>query len=209
MPYKLAIFDFDGTLADSIGWMKGVFNELAEHFHFPTATPEELDALRQRDNKAILAHFGIPLWKMPSIAMHVRKLAARDADRIQLYPGITELLAALEAKGLTLAVVSSNSEENVRRVLGPQSAARIRHYACGASLFGKRSKFRAVLKRSGISSREAIAIGDEVRDIEAAAAEGIDTGAVTWGYASPDVLRAHAPTAVFTTLDALLLAVAP
>jgi phosphoglycolate phosphatase len=207
MAYKLVIFDFDGTLADSMGWMKSVFPQVAQRFDFRAPTSEELEARRHRDNRAILTHLGIPLWKLPLIAVHVRRLAARDAHLITLYPGVTGLLTELEARGIDIAIVSSNSTNNVRRVLG-EAASRVRHYACGAGIFGKRSKFKAVLKRARVSPREAIAIGDEVREIEAAAAEGLDTGAVTWGYASAELLRAHGPTSIFTTIDELFRGVA-
>ena len=46
-----------------------------------------------------------------------------------------------------------------------------------------------------------IAIGDEVRDAEAAASAGIDFGAVTWGYARPETLRKLAPALVFDTIE--------
>jgi phosphoglycolate phosphatase len=84
----------------------------------------------------------------------------------------------------------------------------VRHYACGADLFGKRSKIREVLKEARVPPPSAISIGDEIRDIEAAAAEGIATGAVTWGYASADALRARAPTAMFHSVDELARALA-
>ena len=72
---------------------------------------------------------------------------------------------------------------------------------CGASIFGKAAKFRHVLGRADISHREAIAIGDEVRDIEAARAAGIACAAVTWGYAAPEALRALAPNLVFERVE--------
>ncbi len=207
MPYQLAIFDFDGTLANSLVWFKDILGELGQRFDFRAPLPEEIQGLRQLDGKALLSHLGIPLWKLPQIATHVRTLIARDAERIPMYPGATPMLAELEARGIVIAVVSSNAEENVRRILGPETAARVRHYACGAAMFGKRKKFRKVLQRASVAASDAIAIGDEVRDIDAAAAEGIDTAAVTWGYATPDVLRARGATYVVETFDELLLAI--
>ena len=49
-----------------------------------------------------------------------------------------------------------------------------------------------------------ISIGDEVRDIDAATSQGIDSGAVTWGYANEDALRARAPNVIFTSINALV-----
>jgi phosphoglycolate phosphatase len=203
MRYHLVIFDFDGTLADSLGWVKGIYNQVAERFRLNPATPEELEALRNQDTKAILARLGVPLWKLPLVAVHVRTLAARAEPTISLFQGATGLLAELEARGVATAIVSSNSEENVRRVLGREAACRVRHYACGAGVFGKPSKFRSILKRAQVAPQDAIAIGDEVRDIEAAKSVGIDSGAVTWGYATAEVLRTRAPTSMFTTMGEL------
>ncbi|MGE6757350.1 HAD hydrolase-like protein [Corallococcus interemptor] len=208
MAYRLIIFDFDGTLADSADWFRGVFNDVALRYGFRTVSAEELESLRGQDSRAIIARLGVPMWKLPFIASHMRKLIARDAHRIPVFPGVEAMLEQLEARGLTLAVVSSNSEENVRRVLGPVAAARIRHYACGAGLFGKRPKFRQVLKAAGVRPGEALSVGDEVRDIEAAAAEGIATAAVTWGYATEALLRSRSPTVVLTHVDELLRTVA-
>ncbi|WP_223644196.1 HAD hydrolase-like protein [Corallococcus sp. EGB] len=208
MAYRLIIFDFDGTLADSADWFRGIFNEVARRYGFRGVSAEELESLRGQDHRALLATLGVPMWKLPFIAAHVRKLAARDAHRIPLFPGVEAMLEQLQARGLTLAVVSSNAEANIRRVLGPVASERIRHYACGAGLFSKRAKFRKVLKAAGVRAHEALSVGDEVRDIEAAAAEGIATAAVTWGYATEALLRSRAPTVVLTRIEELLQAVA-
>jgi phosphoglycolate phosphatase len=94
-------------------------------------------------------------------------------------------------------------------VLGPENAALIGHYACGAGLFGKAAKLRKVLKASGIPGSEAICIGDEIRDHEAAARVGIAFGAVAWGYARPDALRACSPALTFETMDEIARKLAP
>jgi phosphoglycolate phosphatase len=58
-----------------------------------------------------------------------------------------------------------------------------------------------VLKRAGVEPARAIAIGDEVRDIEAARSAGIACAAVTWGYAAPAALRAQRPDLLFERMD--------
>jgi phosphoglycolate phosphatase len=201
MPYRLVIFDFDGTLADSAAWFRGVINGVAERYGFRTVSDEDIAALRRQDSRAIIRHLGIPAWKMPFIAHHMRRLAARDAEAIRLFDGAAELLATLKARGIVVAVVSSNAEANMRRIMGPGTAALVDHFEGGASHFGKAAKFRRVLRRARVAPHEAIAIGDEVRDIEAASAAGIAAGAVTWGYADPDLLRERRPALVFERMD--------
>ena len=207
MPYDLVIFDFDGTLADSAGWTAGVFNDVAERFGYRAVTADELQMLRGRTNREIIRYLGVPTWKMPLIVTHMRKLMTRDAGTIRLFGGVDELLRRLSEAGVRLAIVSSNTQDNIVRILGPENAARIQHYECGASLFGKAAKFRRVLKHSGIAADRAIAIGDEVRDIEAAREAGVSSGAVAWGYATDDLLREHDPTIMFDTLESILDAV--
>ena len=97
------------------------------------------------------------------------------------------------------AVVSSDSEDNVRRALGA-NARSISHFACGASMFGKAKKFRQVVRRAGVAAHQVIAIGDEVRDAEAARAAGVAFGAVSWGYATVDALRQTQPALIFARM---------
>jgi phosphoglycolate phosphatase len=208
MRYDLVIFDFDGTLADSADWTLGILNQVAARYGFRQVSEAETAMLRGWDNRAIVRYLGVPAWKLPLIARHMRGLAARDAGQIRLFPGVDALLAELHAAGVRIAVVSSNAEANVRRVLGPANAARVAHYACGASLFGKAAKFRQVLRASGIPRERALSIGDEARDIEAAAAAGLPCAAATWGYATPELLRARGPTLVFDSIDEIGAALA-
>lgn len=198
--YRLAIFDFDGTLADSLGWTRGVTNHIARRYGFRQLSDEEFAMLRDWDARAIIRYLGVPRWKIPFIASHARRMFGRDAAMIALFDGAGDLLQRLRASGVTLAIVSSNSEDNVRRVLGPDAAALINYYECGASLFGKGPRLRRVLRRSGVLAAEAISIGDETRDIEAAASQRLASGAVAWGYATAERLRAQGPTLMFESM---------
>ena len=151
------------------------------------------------DARALMRHLGIPAWKMPFIANHMRKRKSRELDQTRLFDGVDRMLRRLSDADIALALVSSNSEANVRAILGADNASLIRYYECGASLFGKASRFRKVLRRSGTPARDAICIGDEIRDFEAARKEGIAFGAVTWGYTTAEALIARSPAIVFRT----------
>lgn len=194
----LVILDFDGTLADSFGWFCSVMNGVADRYRFRRVEAHEVEGLRLQGARAIVAHLGIPRWKLPLIARHMHALAARDAARITLFPGVPDMLAGIAAAGVPLAVLSSNRADTVRRVLGPENAARIGAYACGASIFGKARRLRALLARTGVAPDRALCIGDEIRDLEAARALGCPFGAVTWGYTDPRALAAQAPDYLFS-----------
>jgi phosphoglycolate phosphatase len=201
MRYTLAILDLDGTLADSLPWFRRHVNDVADRFGFRRIAEDDIEPLRRAGPREILKRLAVPRWKVPSIARHMRRLKAAHLDEIPLFPGAGPMLRALDAGGLTLALVSSDAEENARHQLGDANARLFAEFACGASLFGKAAKFRRVVKRAGVAPGRAIAIGDEVRDIEAARAAGIACGAVTWGYAAPETLRALAPDLVFDRME--------
>jgi phosphoglycolate phosphatase len=198
--YRLAIFDFDGTLADSADWFLSQLNDVADRYGFRRVSDEEIEMLRGRSNREIVAYLGVKPWKLPLIASHMRGLAARDSQRISLFDGAAELLWRLRKAGIRLAIVTSNSEETVRRMLGTGVAASVDHYGCGASLFGKAGRLKAVVRAAGVSPAETIAIGDEARDIEAAREAGIAAGAVSWGFARVAALAPLGPDHLFDRL---------
>lgn len=204
MGYRLIIFDFDGTLADSAAWFASVFNGVARRHGFRELDAAEMAQLRGRSNREIMQRLRVSPWKLPFIAAHVRKLAAEAAPSISLFPGVGEMLRRLAGRGVKLAIVSSNSEATVRKVLGPELAGLVTHYGCGASVFGKAAKFREVIRKAGVAEADVLSVGDEVRDIEAARKVRLAAGAVTWGYATAEILRAQRPSALFETTDDVL-----
>jgi phosphoglycolate phosphatase len=190
MGFRLAIFDFDGTLADSFEWFVARMNLAAREHGFRSLDPDRLDDYRGMQPRRLMAELGVPAWKLPILAASMRRAMRDDIAAIRLFPGVAGLLAELRRTGVATAVVSSNSRANVARVLGP-AAADITHFGCGVSLFGKRSVFVRLCAVAGVPRREAVAIGDELRDAEAAAAAGIGFVGVGWGFAAPGVLTPH------------------
>lgn len=201
MRYRLAIFDFDGTLADTFPWFRRIWNDVADHFHLPRMTDAEIEALRALDGHGIITQLGVPVWKLPLIARHVRQLMAKEVGHLSLFPGVDPLLHELAAQGVRLAIVSSNALGNVRAILGARNADLIQHYECGAAIFGKRPKLRRVLRKMGVRPGDALCIGDEVRDLEAAHAERFDFGAVAWGYTRPEAFAHHRPKWIFNRVE--------
>ncbi|MCK8786949.1 HAD hydrolase-like protein [Roseomonas sp. NAR14] len=198
MRYRLVILDFDGTLADSLPIFGELLAEAAGRFGFRRPAPEELETLRGLDARAIMASLGVPLWKVPAIAGHMRARMAEQAGRLRPFPGIPEALAGLAEAGVPLAIASSNAEGTIRHCLGA-AAAEIGLWECGASLFGKGWRLRRLLARGDTPAAAAILVGDELRDAVAAREAGIAFGAVAWGYNRPDALAAAAPAEWFAT----------
>jgi len=209
MPPRLAIFDFDGTLADSFPWFRSVLNEVGARHGLRPVGPEEVEALRLLSTREILSSLRVPPWKLPALTRDLRALKVAAAGGIPLFPGVPAMLAGLAAGGTRIAIASSDSEASIHATLGP-AAAPVGHIASGAALFGKAALLRRVLRTLAVPAAEAIYIGDETRDAEAAAKAGLAFGAVTWGYAAPAALLARAPARVFgapTDIVGLLAAV--
>ena len=204
MKYDLVIFDFDGTLADTFQWFISVINSVADKYRFKRVEKEEIEFIRGLDAIGVLKYLEVPLWKIPMIARHMRKLMADDIHRIYLFKGVDSLLHRLSGKGITLAVMSSNSHENVIKLLGPENAALIEHYECDVSIFRKRAKLKKILSKSGIPNAKSIYIGDEIRDLKAAREVKIPFGGVSWGYNNVESLKPLSPELLFESIDEIL-----
>ncbi len=62
------------------------------------------------------------------------------------------MLESVAAAGVRIAVVSSNREDVIRRVLGADLSAAVTDFDCGAAIFGKATKFRRVVRRAGVDA---------------------------------------------------------
>ncbi|MDP1737712.1 MAG: HAD hydrolase-like protein [Caulobacter sp.] len=202
--YRLAIFDFDGTLGDTMGWMLDASDQMAEKFGFRKIDRSQLDTLRTMTARDLMKLQRLPALKLPIIAAHFHTLMASEAGTIRMFDGAPETLRSLHAAGVKLAVVSSNTEANIRIVLGDELSGLVSQFACGATVFGKASKFRRVLKALGVAPADAVSIGDEIRDLDAAREVGLATAVVCWGYTAPDALKAQRPDHVFETMGEIV-----
>lgn len=199
-PYRLAIFDLDGTLSNSFPWFLRALDAVADKRRLKRVAPGEIENLRGKTLQEIFAALGVSRWRLPGIIRDMRRMKAAALHQIALFPGAEDMLRNLHAAGITLAMVSSDSEPNVRHSLG-DTAALMSCYDCGAPLGGKAKKFRRVLRTLNVQPRDAIYIGDEIRDSEATIQAGMDFGAVAWGYNTADALLKLAPAFLFTSFD--------
>lgn len=201
MRYKLIIFDFDGTLADTLGWFTSTINTVAGRFGIKDVDLADIDSLRKYDAGYLLKKHRVPLWKIPLLANHMRKLMARDITGISLFDNVNNMLQRLNTIGAVLAVVSSNSANNILRVFGGDTASLFRYYECGVSIAGKVPKIKKLLRKTQVKPSETLFIGDEIRDGAAAGKARVDFGAVSWGYNSIEALREQSPSLVFNTVE--------
>jgi len=207
--YSLVIFDFDGTLANSYQWFVSVYADLADRFQLPPLTKDELEQLRRLDIRLISRRFNIPFWKILQIGSYLQQQMAREIHKVGLVDGMPVVLDRLVTAGIRLAVVSSNAEDNVRQVLGADYAKRFEVFECGVSMFGKKTKFEKVLRKTSIPPSQALSIGDEIRDLKASHQAGIAFGAAGWGSTNLDTFTPLKPEESFLQPEEILDAVFP
>lgn len=203
MKYRLIAFDFDGTLVDSFPAFLYCLNQAAEKHGFKKISNEDLKICRSISAIQLMRRLGIPIWKVPAITRDMRKAVLHQTDRIQPFEGITELVQNLHGRGVSLAIVSSNTHECAKAVLGNQCLGLFEHRLFGASLLGKRYKLKELLRNSKTPSRLALYVGDELRDADAARSLGMDFCAVSWGYTLPEAFRNQYRLMPATTLREL------
>lgn len=207
--YRLVIFDFDGTLADSFPWLAAELNAVAARWRFKPVAPGESERLRQQSAREILRHLGVPAWKLPLVAADLRRRMTADIDAIRRFDGVDAMLGRLQGAGIELGIATSNSAENVRRVLGPACLRCIRRLDTGASIHGKGVRLLRMQRAAGVAPEQVLYIGDELRDIEAARKAGVGAGAVGWGYNRPEALQRARPDLFFDNIHDIATRLTP
>lgn len=207
--YRFVIFDFDGTLADTLGWAARQMPAIAARYGTRQIDPDEYDHIRTLTPDELLSYLEIPGWKMPLIMWEMRRRMRRETGTgtLTLFPGIAGVLLELANAGVQLAVLSSNAERNIRAVLGPESEPLIGQYLCGVSFFGKKGKLKKLLGRTASDPVDVLFIGDELRDLQAAKAAGVAFGAASWGLNSKETFARHSPFRIFTKPEEISLEV--
>lgn len=192
------VFDFDGTLVDTIAINHQIINQLAQQYRFNTVDADTLKMLKQKPARAVLDYLDIAWYKVPFVmASGKRKLNQRISELVS-HPGIEPLLQLL-AKHSNLGVVSTNSRKNVEAWFKHNQLPLPDFIKADISLFGK----KAVLRRLKSKIGQFLYVGDEVRDIEAAKLAGIPITAVTWGYNNREVIENSHPTYVANEVEQL------
>lgn len=190
----LLIFDFDGTLANTIETGIAIYNELAEGYGLKAVTAAEVRELRKLNTRALLDELGISRLMAVKIGAHIRKVLHERMDTVEMIPGAGEAILDLHRAGYRLGIITSNSADNVRTVL-----RRFGLLDCflfieaGVSLFGKAHRILNALRKTGVPASSAIYVGDETRDMEAARKSHVGGLAVCWGTNGREAMETEGP----------------
>ncbi|WP_141433539.1 HAD-IIIA family hydrolase [Bacillus sp. 03113] len=190
---KSVIFDFDGTLVDSLEVFISAFNKLADKHHYNKIKVEELDHLKSLSIKERCVYLNFPLYKIPFISPELLSLYKQAIKDISFMDGIKEMLTQLHAAGYELAIISSNAEKNIQEFLLHNDIQHISTIMCSNKIFGKHRMITKFLKKKKLDSSQVIYVGDEERDVVASKKSGIKVIWVGWGYDSLEIAKKARP----------------
>ena len=195
------LFDFDGTIADSIEELFNLINGMAPRFGYQPITRERFETLRDLPLNKACSELQVPFYKLGTAIPVLLKELHQFIPRLRTYPGINEMLDKLREIGVNLALISSNSKENLDAFLKHNS---LNHFSwvegTGGVLF-KHAQIARLIKKHALSSAKVIYVGDEVRDITAARKCGIQVISVNWGLHSAKHLAVNTPDYQVDTPD--------
>ncbi len=189
MKYKLAIFDLDGTILNTLEDLTCSLNAALACSALP---PRSRDEVRLFAGNGIrkLVERGVPSGTPDAVtervfADFVAHYRLHCADHTKPYAGIEELLAALREQGCMLAVVSNKADFAVQTLCEkyfPNTFDAVAGERAGVRKKPAPDTVNAVLARLGASREEAVYIGDSEVDIETAKHAEMDCISVDWGF---------------------------
>lgn len=199
---KAIIFDFDGTLADSLLLgLEGV-NQLAERYKYPAF--HDTEYLRSKGvGQIIKEDLGLKWYQFPFYLRSLKRLLMPQIPKLELHQGIPEALRLLTTQA-RLFILTSNIEPAVRHVLDKYQLDCFEAVYADTSLFKKHKKLNRLLQKHDLAPSGAIYIGDEVRDIHACQRIGMPIISVTWGFNNKEKLAEAEPDHIADSPEQLL-----
>ncbi len=200
---RAIIFDFDGTIADSMKAIVQVFEDLTgTHGRY---TQADIDRFREMSYPELIKALNVPSWKVPMLLFRGRRMLRAHLHGIPVHEGMDRTLERLYKSGVPLYVVSSNSTENVQKYLQWHKLSHcFSGVYGGAGILGKAPRLLQMIDKEQLDVAGSWYVGDEMRDVSAARSVGLHCVSVTWGYNSPAALAGKHPDAVVDTAAELL-----
>lgn len=199
---KLAIFDLDGTLVDSIADLACSTNYALKTWGFPEHRTEEYRYFVGNGISVLFERALPPEARTPQDIGHIRTsflehYDRHNTDRTLPYEGIPELLRLLAAEGCRLAV-ASNKYQSATTAIVEKLFPGVPFFP----VFGQREGIprkpdpqivREILEKTGATQEETLYIGDSAVDMQTAAQAGVDACGVTWGFRPRAELETYKP----------------
>ncbi len=210
MKYRLAVFDMDGTILNTLGDISASVNFALRAEHMPERTMAEIRGFVGNGVRRLI-ELSVPSDASQEACERVYNAFAEHyrlhcADETAPYSGIVDLLSRLRAKGMHTAVVSNKPDDAVKALCvryfnGLFDAAvgvrdGVRPKPCPDAVCG-------VLDGLHIERAEAVYIGDTEVDAATAENAGLDFIAVDWGFRERPLLEKQRAQLIASTADEL------
>jgi len=191
---KIILFDFDGTLADSLMMLVNFTNRYAGKFGFKGIPLDDLDSMRDLSANDLRKYLGASLLHIILLAPKYKKQLSSSVPGLHLFDGMKSLFRQLKENEHMLGIVTFNSKKNVVSFLDThQITSFFEFIRTPGVLTGKAGILRKTAESYLSKGYKLIYIGDEVMDVEATRKAGIPMIAVTWGYNSRKSLEKASP----------------
>jgi phosphoglycolate phosphatase len=189
---RAVLFDLDGTLVDTAPDLCNAINRVLADLGRPAVPLARLREVVSKGGRAMLA-VALPdldeAAREPLLAPFLAYYADALAVDSVLFDGVEALLAALEARGITWGLVTNKPEAlAVGVVAGFGWTTRCAVLVGGDTLPRRKpdpAPLRYACERLGIAPSDALYVGDDERDVQAARAAGMPSVAALWGYRLP------------------------
>ncbi|MEK7633795.1 MAG: HAD-IA family hydrolase [Patescibacteria group bacterium] len=193
---KFVIFDFDGTIADTLPFSFQKFLEIAKILQLNDLSERQIiNEIRSKSYQELLKGRFKKAWlKLPYVVDMIKNMQMeleKEIENIKLFSGIKKFLFNLKKEGYKLAIISSNRKENIDKFIKFNKLNVFNFVHGKTDLFGKAGYLEKFLKDFDLQRSEVIYIGDEIRDVEACKKIGIKMIGVSWGLHKQEILKKH------------------
>lgn len=187
--YKLAIFDMDGTILNTIEDLADSTNYALEAYNMPVRTLEEIRNFVGNGMKRLI-ELAVPCGTSNETIENVLNTMKGHykehcTDKTKAYDGIKEVLEELRSRGIITAVVSNKADFGVQ-ILCEDYFKGLFDFAVGQREGIRRKPYPdsviAVLKKFGVDKENAVYIGDSEVDLKTSQNAGMDIIMVGWGF---------------------------
>ena len=193
------IFDLDGTLTDSADGIVASFRHALGEIGAAVPDGDLAGRIVGPPMHQTLRAMGLGALAAEAMTAYRADYTARGWAMNSLFDGIGDLLADLRAAGVRLAVATSKAEPMAQRIIAHFGLDEHFEVVAGASPDGVRSSKADVVAHALAQLRplpeRVLMVGDRSYDVEGAAAHGIQTVVVEWGYGASDFDGPDAVTA--------------
>ena len=201
---KNVIFDFDGTIANTLPVIFAVINKLSSQVGIKQLSWDEFCELRSLSHLQLIKKYYRVIPYLPSLIAKAHKEMNNLMEAVTPFDGIISLLISLQKKRLKLGILSSNAKDNIDLFIQKYNLDMFDFIHTEGNLFGKDKALTRLMKQYSLCKEETMYIGDETRDIDACSKIGLDIISVSWGFNTKESLQQHMPMFLVDRVEDLL-----